>query len=48
MREIDFDKWLEEYEKRRGAPPKHIKRIMEEPPKPGKVGILPWESGEDV
>ena len=48
MREIDFDKWLKEYEKSRGSLPKHIKRIMEEPPKPGKAGILPWEEESDV
>jgi hypothetical protein len=51
MQEQDFDEWLQEQEKRRPRtkiPPKFLKRIMEEPPKPGKAGILPWESEEDV
>lgn len=51
MREQEFDDWLREQEKRRPRtkmPPKVLKIIMEEPPLPGRAGLLPGEDEEDV
>ncbi|AYO30819.1 hypothetical protein D2962_09525 [Biomaibacter acetigenes] len=50
MKEQEFDEWLQEHEKRRPRtkmPPKVLKRIMEEPPLPGKGGLAPGEREED-
>lgn len=49
MRELEFDEWLREQEKRRPRtkmPPKVLKRIMEERPTPGRGGLLPGEGEE--
>jgi len=49
MKEQEFDDWLREYEKRRPRtkiPPKTIRRIMQERPKPGRGGLQPGEREE--
>lgn len=54
MREWEPDEWIEMFERRqrRGKrtklPPKAIRRIAEERPKPGRGGLEPWEKEEDL
>ncbi|HHV27947.1 MAG TPA: hypothetical protein GXX63_12240 [Tissierellia bacterium] len=54
MREWDPDEWIREFEKRQRRkkrtriPPKAIRGIMQERPKPGRGGLEPWEGEEDL
>lgn len=54
MREWDPDEWIEHYEKKqkRGKrtelPPKVLRRIAEERPKPGRGGLEVWEREEEL
>ncbi len=54
MREWDPDEWIREFEKRQRRkkrtriPPKAIRGIMQERPKPGRGGLGPGEKEEDL
>lgn len=54
MREWDPDEWIREFEKRQRRkkrtriPPKAIRGIMQERPKPGRGGLEPGEKEEEL